>query len=182
MKILFVRHGEADFGVVDQRGYIGMGRQFAPLTELGKEQTNKVAENSLFSHCEVIVWSPYTRALQTAAAIARKTGLEINVEADLHEFVPDKTYQANDVEEEHLLAEFIKYRGEHNGSKRWETISEMIFSTKSVLDRYVDEGYKKIIVVTHCRVIQRYTGTPVIGYCEVQEADYGKSFHCYEWV
>lgn len=92
MKIMFVRHGEADFGVVDQRGYIGMGRQ--------------------------IVSSPYTRALQTAAAIARKTGLEINVEADLLEFVPDKTYQASAVDEENLVAEFIKNRGEHNGSKR----------------------------------------------------------------
>ena len=182
MKIMFVRHGEADFGVVDQRGYIGMGRQFAPLSELGKEQANKVAEDSIFSHSEIIISSPYTRALQTAAAIARKTGLEINVETDLHEFVPDKTYQARDVEEENLLAEFIKNRGEHNGNKRWETISEIVFRTQTVLDRYVDEGYKKIIVVTHCRVIQRYTGTPIIGYCEVHEVDYDKSFHCFDWV
>ena len=49
-------------------------------------------------------------------------------------------------------------------------------------DRYVDEGYKKIIVVTHCHVIQRYTGTPIIGYCEVQEVNYDKSFHCFDWV
>lgn len=182
MKIMFVRHGEADFGVVDQRGYIGMGRQFAPLTELGKEQANKVAEISLFSHSEIIVSSPYTRALQTAAAIARKTGLEINVEADLHEFVPDKTYQASAVEEENLHAEFIKNRGEHNGSKRWETISEIAFRTQTVLNRYVDEGYNEIIVVTHCRVMQRYTGKPIIGYCEVQEVNYDKSFHCFDWV
>lgn len=156
MKIMFVRHGEADYGVVDQCGYIGMGRQ--------------------------IVSSPYTRALQTAAAIARTTGLEINVEADLHEFVPDKTYQASAVEEENLHAEFIKNRGEHNGSKRWETISEIAFRTQTVLNRYVDEGYNEIIVVTHCRVMQRYTGKPIIGYCEVQEVNYDKSFHCFDWV
>lgn len=53
MKIMFVRHGEADFGVVNQRGYIGMGRQFAPLTELGKEQANKVASNFMLSHSEI---------------------------------------------------------------------------------------------------------------------------------
>lgn len=182
MKIMFVRHGEADFGVVDQRGYIGMGRQFAPLTELGKEQANKVAGNFMLSHSEIIVSSPYTRALQTAAVIARKTGLEINVETDLHEFVPDKTYQASGAEEEIFLAEFIKNHGEHNGEKRWETISEMISRTQTVLNRYVDKGYKKIFIVTHCRVIQRYTGTSVIGYCEVQEVDYDKNFHCFDWI
>ncbi len=34
---------------------------------------------------QLIVASPYTRALETAAIISRETGLKIRVEVDLHE-------------------------------------------------------------------------------------------------
>ena len=93
MKIVFIRHGEPDKTGVDNRGFIGQGRDMAPLTELGIKQAEDVSLNPLLEGCQVILSSPYTRALQTAAIISKNTGLDIKVEIDIHEFIPDKAFQ-----------------------------------------------------------------------------------------
>ncbi|MDY3908897.1 MAG: phosphoglycerate mutase family protein, partial [Eubacterium sp.] len=46
----------------------------APLTELGIKQAEEVSLSPLLEGCQVIVSSPYTRALQTAAIISKNTG------------------------------------------------------------------------------------------------------------
>ena len=74
MKIVFIRHGEPNKAEVDKRGFIGQGRDMAPLTELGIKQAEEVSLNPLLENCQVIVSSPYTRALQTAAIISKKIG------------------------------------------------------------------------------------------------------------
>lgn len=185
MKIVFIRHGEPDVTPVDKRGWIGQGRNFAPLTEKGIQQAVDVSNHPLLEGCQIIVTSPYTRALQTAAIIARNTGLDIHVEIDLHEFIPDKTFQLKGVEENKLLhKDFLACQGEYPpGEKRkWETITEIIERTKPVLDRYADMGYDKIMVVAHGGVIRRYTGIADIAHCEVCEVDYSKDFECFGWV
>ena len=71
MKIVFIRHGEPDFSEVDSRGFIGQGRDFAPLTKNGINQAEKVSKNPLLNNAQIIISSPYTRALQTAAIISK---------------------------------------------------------------------------------------------------------------
>ena len=39
-KFYLVRHGQPDYSYVDERGFKGQGRDFAPLTKLGEEQAN----------------------------------------------------------------------------------------------------------------------------------------------
>ena len=53
-----------------------------------------IAVDARLKTAELIVSSPYTRALQTAAIISRETGLKICIEVDLHEWEPDKTNQS----------------------------------------------------------------------------------------
>jgi len=185
MKIVLIRHGEPDVVPVDERGWIGQGRNFAPLSEKGVRQAKAVSHHPLLEGCQIIVSSPYTRALQTAAIISRDTGLDICVEVDLHEFIPDKTFQLKGAEENKLLHEdFLRCKGEYppGESRKWETIAEIIQRTKPVLDRYVDMGYEKIMVVAHGGVIRRYTGIADIAHCEVCEAAYSKDFECFGWV
>lgn len=185
MKIIFIRHGEPDPAPVDERGWIGQGRNFAPLTEKGIQQAINVSKHPLLRGCRLIVASPYTRALQTAAIISQNTGLDIHVEIDLHEFIPDKTFQVKGAEENGLLHEdFLACHGEYPAgeTRKWETITEIIQRTKPVFDRYVDMGYEKIIVVAHGGVIRRYTGVALIEHCEVCEVDYDKAFTCFGWV
>ncbi|MDF2544972.1 MAG: putative proteinB, partial [Herbinix sp.] len=99
MKIIFIRHGEPDKSYVDVKGFIGQGRDLAPLTELGIEQAKEVSKNPLLEGGQIIISSPYTRALQSAAIISKNTGLDIKVEIDLHEFIPDKTFMVKGEEE-----------------------------------------------------------------------------------
>lgn len=74
----------------------------APLTELGIKQAEEVSLSPLLEGCQVIVSSPYTRALQTAAIISKNTGLDIKVEVDIHEFIPDKTFQVREIGRAHV--------------------------------------------------------------------------------
>lgn len=184
MKIVFVRHGEPDYTLVDERGFIGMGRDIAPLSEIGRNQALALADNVIFKGAEIIVSSPYTRALQTAATLSRNLDLDIQVEVNLHEFISDKTYQADGKQDDLYHKEFIHCLGEYpdDDVKNWETITEIIARTKPVLDKYLEEGYKKIIVVAHGGIIRRYTGKAFISHCEGQEIDYQRDFECFGWV
>ena len=85
MQVIFIRHGEPDLEQADRRGFIGMGRDMAPLTELGREQAKKAAQDPRLAGAQLIVSPPYTRALQTAAEVSRQTGLEIRVEVKAEE-------------------------------------------------------------------------------------------------
>lgn len=185
MVIVFIRHGEPDVTPVDERGWIGQGRNFAPLTESGIQQAMEVSLHPLLDGCQIIVTSPYTRALQTAAIISKNTGLDIRIEVDLHEFIPDKTFQLKGAEENKLLHEdFLACKGEYppGETRKWETIAQIIERTKPVFDRYADMGYDKIMVVAHGGVIRRYTGVADIAHCEVCEVEYCKDFKCFKWV
>ena len=185
MKIIFIRHGEPDKSEVDKRGFMGQGRDLAPLTSQGIRQAEAVSSNPLLKDCQLIVSSPYTRALQTAAIISKNTGLPIQVEVNIHEFIPDKTFQLKgEAENKALHKDFLQCHGEYPPGewRKWETITEIISRTKPVLDKYVDLGYAKIIVVAHGGVIRRYTGMEWIDYCEVFDVNYSKDFQCFGWV
>lgn len=185
MKIVFIRHGEPDKSEVDKRGFIGQGRDLAPLTELGIRQANEASKSPLLEGSQVIISSPYTRALQTAAIVSKNTGLDIKIDMDIYEFLSDKTFQVKGEEENHNLhIEFMKYKGEYpvGETKKWETITEIIERTKPVMDKYVDLGYEKIIMVTHGGIMRRYIGRAFIEYCEVCEIEYTKDFKCFGWV
>lgn len=79
---------------------------------------------------------------------------------------------------------FVFEEGEYppGETRKWETIPEIITRTKPVLDKYVDLGYKKVIVSAHGGVIRRYPGKADIAYCEIYEMDYTKDFTCFGWV
>ena len=185
MQIVFIRHGEPDPSEVDERGWIGQGRNFASLTSKGNQQAEAVSKHPLLEGCQLLISSPYTRALQTAAIISKNTGLSIRVEIDFHEFIPGKTFQLKGSEETKRLHEdFLKCKGIYpiGETRKWETIAEIINRTKIVLDRYVDLGYEKIAVVTHGGVIRRYTGIVDVAYCDAYKVQYTKAFECYGWV
>lgn len=128
MKVVFIRHGEPNFLPCDERGFIGQGRDMAPLTDKGILQAELASKNELLKGSELIVSSPYTRALQTAAIISKNTGLDIRVEVDLHEFIPDKTFRyKGEQESKDLHKDFMDCKGIYpsNETRKWETIEEI---------------------------------------------------------
>lgn len=185
MKIVFIRHGEPDFYEVDSREFIGMGREFAPLTQQGIAQAEKVSKNPILKDAELIVSSPYTRALQTAAVISKNTNVNIAIETDLHEQIFDKSFTVKGMNEAKALKlDFIKCLGEvpEGESKKWESLKEILARVKPIADKYYDLGYKKIIIVSHGGIIRRFTGKWKIGYCDLEEIEYNKEYNLFGWI
>lgn len=82
-----IRHGETMWSLADERRHkVGL-RDFVPLTENGCSQIEHLVGSLKSFDGELIVSSPMTRALQSAAILCRHLNLPINVEYDLHEWI-----------------------------------------------------------------------------------------------
>lgn len=183
MTLVLVRHGEPDYTPCEERGYIGHGMDLAPLTEAGRAQAEEAAKDSRLDGAEFILASPYTRAMQTAAIIARRRDLDIRVEVDLHEWMPDLTFQYRSWEESgELYDDFCKHRGVYpdDQTRNWESMEMMKTRLARCLDRYA--GYNKLIAVCHGAVIGRLVGQRNLPYCSTHEIIYNKGHRYFDWV
>lgn len=174
MKVYMVRHGEPVYKPCTERKFIGHGRDLAPLSIKGTEQAIKIARDERLRECELILSSPYTRALQTAAIISKETGKDIKVEMDLHEWIPDKTFQYGSYEElKTLIGDFRMCRGECRTEecKKWETFHEIQNRVIKVLDKYY-ATHNKIIMVCHGMVMCTLNCQREIRHGEIIEIDY----------
>jgi broad specificity phosphatase PhoE len=166
MKVLFVRHGEPNYQNV---GNLNLVSYLGELTSAGLQQAEKVAVQPELYEAEIIIASPFTRALQTASIISRIKGLPIYVEPGLHEWLCDKSHQQtlNTEYSTNSYREFV----EHNGVRvdscnyNWESAEEIAARAYPVIEKYRAMGYSKIIVVAHAMLIRTF------GYAE-QEFPY----------
>lgn len=90
-EITFVRHGAVDYSVAEDLGLIGHGFDLAPLSDDGERQVEALAASLYPRSFDLIVSSPMTRALQTAAIIVGTLRLPLAVEMGLREWLPDAT-------------------------------------------------------------------------------------------
>ena len=80
LDVLLVRHAEPI-----PTGSEGIADDDRPLTEAGRAAAIELAEELDEYHVTAIYSSPYTRSLETVAAIARRRGLKVQLLADLRE-------------------------------------------------------------------------------------------------
>lgn len=167
-ELILIRHGEPRYDEVQERGFKGMGYELGRLTERGIKQAEKRAGDESLKDAELILSSPYTRALQTAAIISRITQIPLVVENNLHEWMPDKTFKLDfDIPKSH--EEYVKNRGLaiKDQNYPWETYDELQQRVRNVLNQYRD--YKKIIVVCHGVVMSALTRfDDIIEHCGVR--------------
>lgn len=145
-----IRHGEADYSDLIEHRFFGFGRDLAPLSEKGILQAKETAKDERLRTAELIVSSPYTRALQTAQIISKRTGIDVSVEIDLHEWLPDLSNKYRTSEEAFRLSdEFVSCKGVYplGTKKRWETVEDMRKRMRRVADKYAK--YQKVIIVGH---------------------------------
>lgn len=145
-----VRHGQPDYSGLQERGMFGFGRDFAPLSPLGVQQAEEAARDPRLSQAELIVSSPYTRALQTAQIISQRTGISVKVEPELHEWVPDWTNQYRTSEEAFRLSEdFVRCQGVYPAGecRKWESLAHMQERMQRVAERYATMD--KVILIGH---------------------------------
>jgi len=170
-----IRHGEADYNKLMEYGFFGFGRDLAPLSEKGIMQANETAKDERLKTAELIISSPYTRALQTAQIISKITGIEVRVELDLHEWLPDlsNTYTSSQ-EAFHLTEEFVGCKGVYpkETSKQWETLVDMRKRMRRVADKYSE--YEKIILVGHGMALRTLAYIEEMKPAEIVECIYEK--------
>lgn len=169
-KIILVRHGEPRYDEVLERKYFGMGFDLGKLTERGVEQAEKRAKDPILKDAELIIASPYTRALQTAAIISRITQIPLTVENDLHEWMPDTTFKFI-LEAGNAHEEYMRFKGvrEKDVVYHWESYEALKKRVLNALKPYIGK-HKKIIVVCHGIVMSTLTRfDDVIEHCGVRE-------------
>jgi len=178
-KVVFIRHGEPDYTDVNNKKYIGHGKDLAQLTAKGMQQAEEVSRDKRLDNSEIIISSPYTRALQTAAIISKNRNLNIQVELDLHEWLPDVTFQYStydDVKKAAGLCDENRGICPPDCEVLFENLEDVFTRVKNCLLKYKDYG--KIIVVAHGVVMRQFGYEPEIQFCGVKEIDFDEHF---EW-
>lgn len=157
-EFLLIRHATPDYSIIDERHYRGFGNDLAPITKEGEQEALNVSKDENLKDAQLVLVSPYTRTMQTACIICKELDLDMKVEIDLMEWIPDKSYMYDD------YSKVVKWRNNYdeNGGKcvykddNFEEKDEIVKRVNNVLKKYT--SYSKVIVVTHGMVISALTG------------------------
>lgn len=166
----FIRHGEQDWNIVEKYKLKGQAINLIPLTENGIKQAKNVAKDTRIGKSDIIICSPYTRALQTASIISKETGIDLHVEFDLREWQSDLTFNYDSKEQ--LIELWHDYRT-HNGVyphdkvKPWETKENLKKRLDLVLERYLN--YSNVTVVAHGEIFSALIPKDEILHCSILE-------------
>jgi broad specificity phosphatase PhoE len=167
-QFILIRHGEPRYDEVIDKGIYGMAFNFGRLTSNGVIQAKQVASDVKLSGAQLIISSPFTRSLQTAANIASVLGLEVIVEHDLHEWLPDLNPNL-DVEGQKAFELYMKNKGmvDKEFGFNYETYEAIKKRIELVLIKYT--AYDKVIVVSHGIAISSVTHfDDIIEHCGIR--------------
>jgi uncharacterized phosphatase len=169
-----VRHGQPDWRWTEGEHLTGWLRDFTPLTALGHAQANVTARDERLHNAELILSSPYTRALQTGAIISRILQVPLEVEFDLREWMPDVRGQIQTLEDVFAAArDFEACDGCHPSDfapeeqRHWESREALRNRMLGVLGRY--RHFERVIVTTHEMAIWAVTGQRDVANGEIVE-------------
>jgi len=187
MKLYLVRHGEPSYSPCTIRNLKGQGRDLAALNEEGINQMITVTMPQMIGNdAQIILSSPYTRALQSAAVVASKTGLITKVVHDLHEWIPDLSYNYDSYSAlKSIYLDFYENKGIRPNKDKyteftlWEDIESFRTRVNASIKPYLGI-YSSAIVVAHGMVIQSLTGRHV-AYGEMIQMEYTEDTIFPEW-
>jgi uncharacterized phosphatase len=169
-----VRHGQPDWRWTEGEHLTGWLRDFTALTALGHAQANVTAHDDRLKSAELILSSPYTRALQTGAIISRILQIPLEVEFDLREWMPDVRGQIQTLEDVFVAArDFEACDGCHPNTsesefaRHWESRESLRTRMFNVLESY--RHFEHVIVTTHEMAIWAVTGQRDVANGEIVE-------------
>lgn len=171
-KFYLIRHGEPNWALNEEYKLKGHGRDLPSLTEKGVQQAKDVSKDKRLCGAELIITSPYTRAMQTAAIISKELRIDLQVEFDLREWQPDMTFNLDNMEElKELVDDYEACKGIHpdGETKRWEQREELKNRIDSVLERYLN--YSRVIVVAHEQIFKTQMNMSEIANCSIIEIE-----------
>lgn len=176
MKILFVRHSEPDYSMMDRAvnpcAYAGFGRDLAPLTERGRQLAERLAHDPRLAQAQVVISSSITRALETANYIVRQQDKPLLVEPFFHEWRPDLdglNYTAETVYKAYQL--FWENDGKLpvDSPIHYETAEQVQERFLLALEKY--RHYDTAVIVCHGMLIRQFFYQEKIDYCELIEIE-----------
>jgi broad specificity phosphatase PhoE len=168
MEVILIRHGEPRYDETTKDDFMRLAGNFGRLTKAGEKQALKRAKDPILKGASLIVSSPYTRALQTAATISRITNIPLTVEHGLHEWEHDTSHELES-EDPDTYKTYIANRGVlPKGSKfRYEEYEHLKKRVLKAIKKY--KNHDKIIVVCHGIVISTLTHfDDLIEFCGVR--------------
>lgn len=158
----FIRHGQADFSQAHAKLYQGRAFNMLTLSDLGKQQIKTAARDERLKDAQLIITSPFGRALHSAAILSKELGLDIQVETDLHEWAADMVEYAYLPQEEadRRYQQLTDHHGKHPEGEvsGWESADQMKARVFAVLEKYKD--YRCVIVSCHGTLMQYVLGIP----------------------
>ncbi len=171
-KFFLIRHGETDWTLNEKYKLEGVSRDLPCLTGNGIMEAKEISKDHRLKKAEIILSSPYTRALQTAAIISKNINIDIIVKFDLREWQPDLNFMIkNHNELKNIIEDYEKNNGIYppGASKRWESKESLSARANNVLKKYLDYNY--VIVVTHEQLIKTWMNYATIDHCFIHELD-----------
>jgi len=172
-KVLLMRHAEADFSFPNKWNTLGWGSDLAPLTSLGKKQSQDIIQKIKEWKPDLCLVSPTTRTMETAMIIIRHLDIPCKVEFELHEWVPDKSFSWSNISQVLLkLDELRSNNGEwpEGGEKCWETLSHVKKRVSNVVLKYAK--YDRILIICHGVVMWSIVNREDIHNCEIIEVPF----------
>ncbi len=165
----FIRHGKADFSEMGRKFYKNEGAFMCTLSEEGIEQAKAAAKDDRLKGADIILTSPFGRALHTAAILSKELGVDIKVETDLHEWFAD-VWEYSYLDDETACRnydEFKACRGKfpEGENKQWESADMIRERVLKTLDKY--KGYKKVIVVCHGILMEYFLNIEHPSNCDI---------------
>lgn len=154
----FVRHGKADYSKRNTKIYQGFGVNLSKLSEEGISQIKETAKDDRLKDADIIICSPYTRAVQTAAILSKELDIDIAIETDLYEWLANKNFICEDDKTaEKAYEEYENNHGEYPDRKDmvWESALSIKERVLGVLNKY--SSYKKVVIACHGMMIQATT-------------------------
>jgi broad specificity phosphatase PhoE len=172
--MFLIRHGQSQFNAVFSVTRVDPGIADPVLTDEGVRQAETAADTLIQlrdrgeGEVRRLICSPYTRALQTAAIIADKLGLEVSVDPIVRERAAFHCDIGTAPAE--LAQRFPRYRFDHLSHPWWhdhvatgqpeseEALAARGASFRGAMRELAD--YSHIAVVTHWGFIRCLTGRP----------------------
>lgn len=170
-KFILIRHGKPDYNFVEEKGFKGHGCDLAFLSDEGIKQAKRLSKDKLLDGADILLSSPYTRCIQTASIISNQINIPIIGEVNLHEWLPDLTYNYNtsDLVKINYVRAVNDYLNGEITSSDYESIYSVQIRALKVLKKYL--LYNKVLVVTHGGVMFSLTDKNY-GHCGIAEIEF----------
>ena len=177
MTVYLMRHGEPTYRDTAAMGLPGMGAELGQLTADGILQAETAAKDPRIQHADLIVSSPYPRALQTAAIVSRAIDCPIEVAVGIFEWLPRTDYSAaSHTEITEAWNEYKANAGVHRPDDRyplWETHEQMRARAIGAIQPFLArKDIGTLLIVCHGGIMRALMNTPAlkkIHFCEIRE-------------